>query len=194
MQKTPFSASGFFNVRSLLAFSLCGVGALLAVASLTMAPPSATAQTTSGARIYVTTTAQKIGGIGTGGCSLQEAIYSSILHDSLDGGAHGIAIDATDPDSFIITECTMGTGNGDTIILPSGGVFQLSSSLDGDAYNYMGPTATPMIFSTMTIEAAGATLEWVGKGNSRLFAIGQATVKTPNGTASGTGGVTIRNA
>src|SRR5260370_24563373 len=58
----------------------------------------------------------------------------------------------------------------------------------------MGPTSTPMIFSKMTIEAAGATLEWMGKGNSRLFAIGQATVKTPNGTASGTGGVTIRNA
>src|SRR6266480_4478865 len=154
MQKTSLPTSGFFNVRSLLAFSFCGVGALLAIASLTMGPPNATAQTTSGARIFVTTTVQKIGGIGTGGCSLQEAIYSAILHDSLDGGAHGIAIDATDPDHFIITECVMGTGSGDTIILPSNGVFQLSNSLDGDAYNYMGPTATPMIFSTMTIEGA----------------------------------------
>src|SRR5438105_15908598 len=79
MQKIPSSVSGFFNVPSLLASSLCGVGALLAVASLTMGPPSATAQTTSGARIFVTTTVQKIGGIGTGGCSLQEAIYSSVL-------------------------------------------------------------------------------------------------------------------
>jgi uncharacterized repeat protein (TIGR01451 family) len=194
MKKNPSPKSGIFNPRVLIAFSLCGTGTLLAVASLSLGPQKAFAQTISGARIYVTTTAQKIGGIGTGGCSLQEAIYSCTLHDSKDGGAHGIAIDATDPDHFIITECTMGTGNGDTIILPSGGVFQLSSSLDGDAYNYMGPTATPMIFSTMTIEAAGATLEWMGKGNSRLFAVGQATVKTPNGTASGTGGVTIRNA
>src|SRR5438552_11917508 len=154
MKKNSASQSGLFILRILSALSLCSLGALLAIASLTVGPRNATADTTtSGARIYVTTTAQKIGGIGTGGCSLQEAIYSSILHDSKDGGAHGIAIAATDPDSFIITECVMGTGNGDTIILPSGGVFQLSSSLDGDAYNYMGPTATPMIFSTMTIEA-----------------------------------------
>lgn len=194
MKKNPSPKSGIFNPRVLIAFSLCGTGTLLVVASLSLGPPKALAQTISGARIYVTTTAQKIGGIGTGGCSLQEAIYSSILHDTLDGGAHGIAVDATDPDHFITTECVMGTGNGDTIILPNGGVFHLSQSLDGDAYNYMGPTATPIIFSTMTIEADGATLQWVGKGNSRLFAIGQATVKTPNGTASGTGGVTIRNA
>src|SRR5437868_5651774 len=30
MRKISFSTSGFFKVRSLLAFSLCGVGALLA--------------------------------------------------------------------------------------------------------------------------------------------------------------------
>src|SRR2546430_15478128 len=58
----------------------------------------------------------------------------------------------------------------------------------------MGPTATPMNFSTMTIEANGATLEWKGKGNSRLFAIGHATVTTPHFIVSGTGAVTIRNA
>ena len=194
MQKTSSSVSGFFNVRSLLASSLCSVGALFAVTSLTMGPPNATAQTTSGARIYVTTTVQKIGGVGTGGCSLQEAIYSSVLHDTLDGGYHGVAIDATDPDHFIGTDCVKGTGNGDTIVLPNGADFQLTNSLDGDAYNYMGPTATPMIFSTMTIEANGATLEWKGKGNSRLFAIGHATVTTPHFIVSGTGAVTIRNA
>jgi uncharacterized repeat protein (TIGR01451 family) len=201
MMKSSRSKTGIFNPRIVLAFSLCSVSAFLAIASLTGGSRQAIAQTPSGARIYVTTTAQKIGGIGTGGCSLQEAIYSTVLHDSLDGGAHGIAIDATDPDHFIATECVMGTGNGDIIVLPSKAVFQLSKSLDDsssplgvDAHNYMGPTATPIIFSTMTIEANGATLEWVGKGNSRLFAIGTATVKTPNGTASGTGGVTLRNA
>src|SRR5438874_12794675 len=110
MQKTSSSASGFFNIRFLLGSSLCGVGALFAVTSLTMGPPNATAQTTSGARIFVTTTVQKIGGVGTGGCSLQEAIYSSVLHNSLDSGAHGIAIDATDPDHFITTECVDGHG------------------------------------------------------------------------------------
>src|SRR2546421_2454158 len=194
MQKISSSGFGSFNVRSLLAFSLCGVGALLAIASLTLGPPNATAQPTSGARIFVTTTVQKIGGVGTGGCSLQEAIYSSVLHDTLDGGYHGVAIDATDPDHFIGTDCVKGTGNGDTIVLPNGADFQLTSSLDGDAYNYMGPTATPRIFSTMTIEANGATLEWKGKGNSRLFAIGHATVTTPHFIVSGTGAVTLRNA
>ena len=101
---------------------------MLGMASLTLGSRNAIAQTTgSGARILVTTTVQKIGGIGTGGCSLQEAIYSSVPHNSLDGGAHGIAIDATDPDHFITPECILGTGNGDTIVLPSGGVFNNGS-------------------------------------------------------------------
>src|SRR5436309_2716204 len=196
MKKNPSSQSGSFNPRIVTGFILSSLGAFLALASWAMSggDPTTVAASSGGARIYVTTTAQKIAGIGTGGCSLQEAIYSSVLHGSLDGGAHGIGIDATSPDHFISTECVMGTGNGDTIVLPSKAVFQLTKSLDGDAYNYMGPTATPIIFSTMTIEANGATLEWAGKGNSRLFAIGHATVTTPNGTASGTGGVTLRNA
>jgi uncharacterized repeat protein (TIGR01451 family) len=196
MKNNSNPESGSFNPRIFLGFVLGSAGIFLALASVAMSNETAlqAAASSGGARIYVTTTTQKIGAIGTGGCSLQEAIYSAVLHDSLDGGAHGIAIDATDPDHFITTDCAMGTGSGDTIVLPSGGVFQLKNSLGGDAYNYMGPTATPMIFSTMTVEAAGATLEWMGPGNSRLFAIGQATVKTPNGTASGTGGLTIRNA
>src|SRR5437868_6778163 len=210
MQKTSSSVSRFFNVRSLLASSLCGVGALFAVTSLTMGPPNATAQTTSGARIFVTTTTQKIGGIGTGGCSLQEAIYSSVLHSSFFAnyfGGHGIAIDATDPDHFIATDCVAGTGNGDTIVLPSGGIFTFNSAthppgyLDGDAYNPYGPTATPIIFSTITIEGNGATLQWTGgSGNVRLLAVGPATVTVrdkngnPLATISGRGGLTLRNA
>ena len=51
--------------------------------------------------IPVTTVEQKIS--ATGGCSLQEAIYSSVLHDSFDG-VHGMAISATSPDYFIQTE------------------------------------------------------------------------------------------
>lgn len=194
MKLNQIRKSGIFHPRVLLAVSLSSLGMVLALASFLSSPQRLAAQTPSGARIFVTNTTQKIGPIGTGGCSLQEAIYSSVLHISLDGGAHGVAIDATDPDHFIPTECAMGTGNGDTIILPVNGMFNLSESLDGDAYNYMGPTATPMIFSTMTIEAYGATLAWTGKGNSRLFAIGQATVTTPNGTVYGIGNLTLRNA
>jgi hypothetical protein len=147
------------------------------------------------ARIYVTT---EDPGIGTGACSLQEAIYSSVLHDTMDG-THGIAIDATDqgnpPDHFITTGCVIGDGD-DTIVLPTAGTLKMVTFLDGDAYNPYGPTATPLIFSTITIEGNGARLEWdpAASGNVRLFAIGAASIKTPNGTASGTGSLTLRNA
>src|SRR5258706_8144659 len=71
------------------------------------------------ATIYVT--ALDARPIGSGpGCSLPEAIYSSVLHDTIDG-MHGIAIDATDPDHPITTACAIGTGN-DTIVLPTKGV------------------------------------------------------------------------
>jgi uncharacterized repeat protein (TIGR01451 family) len=198
MRTNPNSRSGLFTLRILSVLSLFSVGALFAIASLSVGLKNATGVTmTSGARIYVTTTAQKIGGIGTGGCSLQEAIYSSVLHNSFDG-MHGIAIDATDPDHFITTECAVGSGIADTIVLPSGAVFNLNKYLDVDAHNPYGPTVTPIIFSTMTIEGAGATLQWTGGSmNARLFAVGPASVPinqvTLNTTVSGTGGLTLRN-
>jgi hypothetical protein len=136
-----------------------------------------------GARIVVGTVDQKISSDGP--CSLQEAIYSAELQSN-------IAIDATDPDDFITTNCTPGTGN-DTIVLPPGATFSLTSFLDGDAYNPYGPTATPIIFSTITIEGHGAKLVWNGAGNVRLFAVGPASIQTPNGTVSGTGNLTIQN-
>src|SRR5437667_28642 len=206
MKKRKNNSSGAWALRITLSVLLVLVSTILLVSSFKAAPPptislggfSATTSTTSGARIYVTTTTQKIRGIGTGGCSLQEAIYSSVLHNSLDGGAHGVAIDATDPDHFITTECVMGTGNGDTIVLPTRGVLSLDSYLDGDAHNPYGPTATPIIFSTMTIEGSGATLQWTGGiANVRLFAVGPASItinQSPlNTTVSGTGGLTLRN-
>ncbi len=143
----------------------------------------ASARDAAGAFIPVTTLQQKIS--STGGCSLQEAIYSSILQSN-------IAITATLPDHFMVTQCVPGSGN-DTIELPTGGVFQLSSSLDTDAYNFTGPTATPIIFSTITIEGNGATLEWTGTGSSRLFAVGPASIATPHGTVSGIGSLTLKN-
>ena len=145
-----------------------------------------------GATIVVTTLAQKVN--STGGCSLQEAIYSSNLRFSFDG-VHGVAIDSTDPDHFITTECAVGTGN-DTIILPTGyplPTFQLTGDIDWDAYNYLGPTATPLIFSNLTIEGNGATLESAG-GLFRLFAVGTASVMMPTGVVvSGTGSLTLRD-
>ena len=135
------------------------------------------------ARIVVGTVDQKISSDGP--CSLQEAIYSAELQSN-------IAIDATDPDDFIPTNCVPGTGN-DTIVLPPGATFSLTSFLDGDAYNPYGPTATPIIFSTITIEGHGAKLVWGGAGNVRLFAVGPASIQTPSGTISGTGHLTIQN-
>jgi uncharacterized repeat protein (TIGR02543 family) len=126
---------------------------------------------------------------GIGMCSLNEAIYSANFHNN-------IAIDSTIPDHFVATGCVPGDGN-DTILLPTQAVFQLGTIVD-DAHNPFGPTATPIIFSTITIEANGARLEHVGNLNMRAFAVGIASVDlNPGGTpnvVSGTGSLTIRNA
>jgi hypothetical protein len=142
--------------------------------------------------IHVTTLSDKVS--SSGGCSLKEAIYSSTLHDTLDG-VHGIAISYTDPDHFITTGCEIGTGN-DTIILPTGfplPTFQLTTDTSWDAHNPYGPTATPIINSNITIQGFGGTLQWAGTGHVRLFAVGPATITTPNGVSSGTGSLTLIN-
>jgi Divergent InlB B-repeat domain len=186
--RTRDSEQASFSPRAIVALNLFFAGFLLAVAGFASVGGNGTStMAVSGATIYVTSLEQKI--TGTGGCSLQEAIYSATLRAN-------IAIDSTNPDHFIVTQCVQGTGNGDVIVLPKGGVFNLNTYLDGDAHNPYGPTATPIIFSTMTIEGAGATLQWTGGStNVRLFAIGPASVNTPtnNGTVSGTGGLTLRN-
>lgn len=130
--------------------------------------------------IFVTTTAA---GVTNGQCSLQEAIYSSEFKSN-------IAISATNPDIKYSTACVPGTGNGDTIVLPTGAVLSFGRPWDQDAHNRYGPTATPIIFSKITIEGNGATLQWVGFLSSRLFAVGM--VDEP-GFGSGSGSLTLRN-
>ncbi len=135
------------------------------------------------ANIQVTTTQQ---GISFGLCSLQEAIYSSDLKTNK-------AIDTTLPDHFYQTGCVPGTGN-DTIILPAGAVFGFSGPWL-DLHNKLGPTATPVIFSTVEIEGNGATLQSVGAfkpqpGNFRLFAV--VRINDPGGFA-GRGNLSLRN-
>lgn len=147
-----------------------------------------------GAHIYVTTTAEGINPFD-GACSLQEAIFSANFD-------RNVALGPTDPvqtqpDFFVTTECEAGDGE-DTIVLPAGAVFTLSDAVF-DGHNYMGPTATPIVFSPIVIEANGARLEHAQNGvNFRAFAVGSASVNlNPNGTAdvvSGTGSLTIRNA
>ena len=133
--------------------------------------------------IQVNTTQQ---GVTNGQCSLQEAIYASEFKSNT-------AIGSTSPDTTYSTGCVAGTGNGDTIVLPPGAVFTFDHFWDGDANNIFGPTATPIIFSKITIEGNGATLQWQDRfspGNSRLFAIGKGN---GSGFASGTGRLTLRN-
>jgi hypothetical protein len=146
----------------------------------------------SGSTIMVTTTVQKIGAQGSGGCSLQEAIYSANLHTNM-------AIDSINPDGtdhFVTTDCVAGTGN-DTIVLPSGAGFMMSNVIE-DQHNYMGPTATPIIFSDITIQANGSTIESTGAQNFRAFSVGTASIDlNPGGSpnvVSGTGSLTLQNA
>jgi len=100
---------------------------------LGLAQPGA-AQT--GAVIFVTTTVDKIS--STGGCSLQEAIYSA----NLDNNIAVDSINSDGSDHFITTGCVAGSGN-DTIVLPTNAVFPLSSIVAADSHNPFGPTATP---------------------------------------------------
>src|ERR1035437_2977192 len=151
--------------------SLSVAPAMILVGMFGLAQPAA-AQT--GSIILVTTTDDKIS--SSGGCSLKEAIYSANLDDN-------IAVESVNPDGsdhLIITGCVAGSGD-DTMVLPTGAVFQMSSTTS-DEHNPYGPTATPIITSNITIEANGATLEHLGTANFRAFAVGTS------------GSLTIRNA
>ena len=147
----------------------------------------------AGSTIDVTTTVQGVDELD-GECSLEEAIYSANFDNNL-------AIDSTNPDHFVTTECAPGSGD-DTIVLAAGAVFPMSGFMD-DAYNYMGPSATPIIFTNITIEANGVRLERSNPArdfagvNFRAFAVGTASINTnPGGTpnlVAGTGNLTIKN-
>ena len=125
----------------------------------------ADAQGAEAAVIPVTTDIQKIS--STGGCSLQEAIYSA----NLDSNVAIVRYTGSTP-VVVTTECLPGNGD-DIIVLPTGAVLRMSRIVD-DAGNPAGPTATPIITSHITILANGATLERTGSQNFRLFTVGSA--------------------
>jgi uncharacterized repeat protein (TIGR01451 family) len=146
--------------------------------------------TVAQATIHVTTTAQ--GNTYGAACSLQEAMYSAEF-------ANNIAIDSTDPDHNYTTACEPGTGSGDIIVLENK-TYQFNALWDGDSHNPFGPTATPIIFKTMTIQGNGAKMQWTGAGNVRLFAVGYASLTfssqsgvVTSGTYSGTGNLTLQH-
>jgi hypothetical protein len=87
--------------------------------------------------------------------------------------AHTIPVtdtsDTSNPNT--LRDALANAGDGDTILLPSSGVFSMGTIYD-DASNYMGPTATPLITKSITIEGNGSRLEHVANGlDFRAFAV-----------------------
>lgn len=112
--------------------------------------------------IEVTTTNQEINADAE--CSLQEAISSANRDENT-------AVDPTDPATILTTGCAAGDGD-DTIFLPAGAVFTVADPIT-DYANYTGPTATPIVTSTIDIEGQGARLQRVALGRqTRAFAVG----------------------
>ena len=115
------------------------------------------AQRSSAAIIYVTTLKD---GVGTGSCSLKEAVYSSILRtNQAISGYNSVFMENPFAPVSVTTQCVPGDGN-DIIVLPAGLVLQIGTPAN-DQFNATGPTATPLITSTIVIEGYGATVQWV---------------------------------
>ncbi len=137
--------------------------------------------------IFVTTTKQKISAHDSedpdnAGCSLQEAIYSA--NRDANTATVRITTDSSgDVETYetvdVTTACVAGNGD-DLIVLPFGETFELERALD-DLDNFVGPTATPIVTSTIRIDAHGATLQRTGDKFFRAFAVAS-------------GHLTIRNA
>ena len=146
------------------------------------APHNSVAQTT----IQVTTTQQGV--TDPSHCSLQEAIYAAEF-------ASNTALNLTDPDTFYSTGCELQGGSPPFTIALQKTVYSFNTFWDRDAHNPFGLTATPIIFTNITIQGNGATLQWTGSGNSRLFAVGTASIfdTLDNKPVSGTGALTLES-
>lgn len=140
-----------------------------------------------GTTIHVTTTVQGDSrGQGPGGgplCSLAEAIYAANTHTNQ-------ALDATA--APYTSGCETGSGN-DTIVL-SNAVYQMSDFVHAIQHSRYGPTATPVIFSNITIEGNGATIQRAsGSPNMRAFTVGFDQVDLGGSSVSGWGNLTLQN-
>lgn len=138
--------------------------------------------------IYVTTVNDKIS--STGGCSLIEAIDSA----NFDSNVAINFVNSDGTDHFITTQCVPGSGD-DTIVLPPGATLTMIFAVP-DGHNTWGPSATPIIFSNITIQGYGAQLTWSGNAVplGRAFTVGYASVRLPDGTTvQGFGHLTLEN-
>ena len=110
--------------------------------------------------ITVTTTSQAIGGAG---CSLGEAILAA-NHDAT------VVPDPIGNGAVIDTGCAAGSG-ADLIELQPGATYSMANVVDDDD-NYTGPTATPLVTTSIIIEGRGAVLTHTGTAALRAFAVG----------------------
>ena len=156
---------GLKGRAQLLGGATLGFGCLLALVAVLALTVSTTAARAA-ATIAVTTTAPGVNDDGE--CSLQEAIYAA----NLDASQAPDPANLGDPDAFIATACAAGSGD-DVIVLPSKGLFTMSGPV-ADVHNYVGATATPMVTSTITIEAVGSRIQHGGGAVPyRAFAVGK---------------------
>jgi hypothetical protein len=140
------------------------IGVTAATFGLLIPLLSAVPMARAGSLILVNQTGQAIN--ADAGCSLEEAIYSANLDNNVAPDPAAIA-----SGDVITTGCIAGSGD-DTIALAQGAIYAMDHVQD-DADNPFGPTATPLITSSITIEAAGAVLQRAaGAPNMRAFAVG----------------------
>ena len=168
--------------------SQLGWAIVMVAATAIVAPPRSIAQIAVGPNTEGNTSGSN--------CSLQEAIYATEFGSN-------IALDQTDPDDTYYTGCSDPSGAWNVIVLP-GGTLNFTKFWDGDAHNPFGPTATPIIFKTITIQGNGTTLQWAWtaasptSGHFRLFAVGEASITPTSGVLtsgpySGTGNLTLQD-
>jgi hypothetical protein len=142
------------------AFTVTIALAGLVAALLAFMSPASSARADS--LIPVTTTAQSIDEDGS--CSLSEAILAA-NHDS------GVVPNPNGNGTSIQTACAAGNG-ADTIELTQA-VYSMTDIVDED-HNDMGPTATPVITSAITIEGRGAVILRSATAAFRAFTVGPA--------------------
>src|SRR5215469_4818863 len=163
---------------------LTRIGYRIAVAAALLLTVGSASLVVAQTTIHVTTTQQGV--TDANHCSLQEAIYAAEFGSNT-------ALNLTDPDRFYTTGCVLQGNSGPFTIVLQKTVYSFNTSWDRDAHNPFGLTATPIIFTNITIQGNGATLQWTGTGNSRLFAVGSASIvdTLDNRTVSGTGALTL---
>jgi hypothetical protein len=165
---------------------------MLALSALTTALLLACVASATANVIFVTTTKQKISSSNPSdinyqaGCSLQEAIYSANRDENtavvrIEGHVEDVGESYTP--EIVTTACVAGSGD-DLIVLPFGATFELSRAVD-DLENYVGPTATPIVTSTIRIDAHGAKLVRTGDQLFRAFAVAGGSLTIRNAEITG---------